>query len=71
MRLSFAIVFAVVALSISATPVEDSANDCPGYCFTNKDCRDCTLGVCVSINTSFPRFDNMTYLHGRDLFSAQ
>jgi hypothetical protein len=70
MRFSLAIILAVVASSISATPIDANAQDCPAFCWINNNCKDCTWGLCVSISRS-PGFDNMAHLHGRNFLSAQ
>ncbi|KAG2140812.1 hypothetical protein BD769DRAFT_1383979 [Suillus cothurnatus] len=46
MHFSLAIVLAVVASSISATPVDASAEKCPVLCWIDNNCQDCTWGIC-------------------------
>ncbi|KAG1807047.1 uncharacterized protein BJ212DRAFT_1590583 [Suillus subaureus] len=46
MRFSFAIVLAVAASSISATPIDASAQRCPLFCWIDINCKDCTWGLC-------------------------
>ncbi|KAG2120572.1 uncharacterized protein F5147DRAFT_647047 [Suillus discolor] len=51
MRFSFAIALAVAATlasSISATPIEDSAQKCAFFCWIDVNCEHCTWGLCIS-----------------------
>lgn len=80
MRVSSAIVLAVVAALVSSTsakpaavPDTAGADGCPVFCLFDAQCAKCTGHThCVSIG-SFPASlcDNMAYLHGRSVFSAQ
>ncbi|KAG1883267.1 hypothetical protein F4604DRAFT_1982745 [Suillus subluteus] len=46
MRVSFAIVLAVAASLISATPIDANAQKCPFFCWIDINCEDCTWGLC-------------------------
>ncbi|KAG2118654.1 uncharacterized protein F5147DRAFT_757156 [Suillus discolor] len=49
-------VVAVLASSISATPIDAAPNKCPWTCQSDSDCSDCYYRFCASIS-SFPEFD--------------
>ncbi|KAG2063884.1 hypothetical protein BDR04DRAFT_1146156 [Suillus decipiens] len=49
MRFSSEIVLVIVAAlasSISATPTDASAGDCPVFCWIDINCQECTWGLC-------------------------
>ncbi|KAG1779389.1 hypothetical protein EV702DRAFT_1087773 [Suillus placidus] len=76
MRFSRTIILAVVAAlasSISATPIDDSADSaesCPILCYWYTQCNDCSLGMCVSFSGLCPGFNQMTHWHGRSPLCA-